>query len=117
MPYYPPNLVTLTVDTKLHSLLLGVHILAQLDPHAFVRLSTVNIIAHINVTEIEAVDTDAWAGMDQTLSVLLSLASVHFINMCNDSSHVEAGYAAIVKRLPVLRVRKVLSFVAQRPPK
>ncbi|OJT12354.1 hypothetical protein TRAPUB_11129 [Trametes pubescens] len=117
VPHYPPNLVTLTVDAKLHSLFLGAHILAQLDPHAFVRLSTVNIIAHITVPDIEEVELDAWAGMDQTLSVLLSLGAVNFINNCNDTSHVEAGSAAIIKRLPVLNVRKVLSFVAQRPPK
>lgn len=90
----------------------GSHVL-----HAFVRLSTVNIIAHVAVPEIEEVDMDAWAGMDQTLSVLLSLGAVNFINNCNDTSHMEAGSAAIVKRLPVLNVRKVLSFVPQRPPK
>ncbi|KAI0830153.1 hypothetical protein BC628DRAFT_1356630 [Trametes gibbosa] len=114
-PYYPPNLTTLTLDAKLHSLLLAVHILAQLDPHAFVRLSTVNITAHLKVEDVEAVDIEAWAGMDQTLSVLLSLGAVNFTNACRDTTHVEAGVNAIVKRLPVLNVRKVLSFAAQKP--
>ncbi|KAH9856378.1 hypothetical protein C2E23DRAFT_944504 [Lenzites betulinus] len=114
-PYYPPNLTTLTLDAKLHSLLLAVHILAQLDPHSFVRLTTVNICAHLKVEDVEAVDNVAWAGMNQTLSVLLSLGAVRFTNSCRDTTHVEAGVEAIVKRLPVLNVRKMLSFAAQKP--
>ncbi|KAI8972571.1 hypothetical protein BD414DRAFT_448397 [Trametes punicea] len=114
-PRYPPNIVTLTLDAKLHSLFLVVHTLAQLDPHAFVRLRTVNIIAHVFAEDIESIAFDAWAGMDQTLSVLLSLGEVNFVNSCRDSSHVEDGRAAIVARLRVLHVRNILSFVAEKP--
>ncbi|KAI0651299.1 hypothetical protein C8Q79DRAFT_899247 [Trametes meyenii] len=110
VPSYPPNLVTLTLDAKLHSLLLAVHALAQLDPHAFVRLTTVNITAHLLAEDVEAVALEAWAGMDQTLSVLLSLGAVNFTNACNDAAHIEDGAAAIIARLPVLTVRRVLSF-------
>ncbi|KAI0351623.1 hypothetical protein OH77DRAFT_916301 [Trametes cingulata] len=116
-PSYPPNIVTLTLDGKLHSLLLVVHMLAQLDPHSFVRLHTVNIIAHLYAEDVENVGMEAWAGMDQTLSVLLSLGAVNFTNSCTDPSHVEDGKAAIVARLPVLNVRNMLSFAAQKPPK
>ncbi|KAI0370865.1 hypothetical protein BV20DRAFT_994151 [Pilatotrama ljubarskyi] len=113
-PSYPPNIVTLTLDAKLHSLLLVVYMLAQLDPHSFVRLHTVNIIAHVLAEDVENVGLEAWAGMDKTLSVLLSLGAVHFTNSCNDPSHVEDGKAAIVARLPVLNVRNLLSFAAQK---
>ncbi|KAI9057546.1 hypothetical protein FKP32DRAFT_1583654 [Trametes sanguinea] len=114
-PHYPPNISTLTLDAKLHSLLLVVHVLARLDPHSFVRLQTVNIIAHVRTDEIEDIEYEAWAGMDQTLSVLLSLGEVNFTNSCQDPSHVEEGSAAILARLRVLAVRNMLSFVAEKP--
>lgn len=117
MPHYLPTIVSLTLNARLYSLLLAVHILAQLNPHAFVHLSAVEIIAHINIEDVEAVDMDGWAGMDQKLSVLLSLGVVRFINACNTAAHLEAGMEAIIERLPVLNVRKVLSFVAQKPSK
>ncbi|KAI0632865.1 hypothetical protein C8Q77DRAFT_1120207 [Trametes polyzona] len=115
-PHYPPNLTTLTLDAKTDSLLLVVHTLAQLDPHLFVRLRTVTVLAHVEPAAVDAVDAEAWAGMDQTLSVLLSLGAVRFANVCKDPAHVDAGAEAIVKRLPVLNVRKLLSFSPERPP-
>ncbi|KAL7278610.1 hypothetical protein ACG7TL_007611 [Trametes sanguinea] len=114
-PHYPPSLTTLTLDAKLHSLLLVVHLLARLDPHSFTRLQTVNIIAHVRADEIENIEYEAWAGMDQTLSVLLSLGAVNFTNSCQDPSHVEEGSAAIMARLRVLSVRNMLSFAAEKP--
>lgn len=114
MPHYPPRIITLTLDARLHSLLLVVYIIAQLDPHSFSRLSTVHIFAHIQAEDVEAIDTNGWAGMDRTLSVLRSLGMVKFVNVCNDTTHVETGIAAVLKRLPLLNMRKVLSFVAQK---
>ncbi|OJT10045.1 hypothetical protein TRAPUB_13470, partial [Trametes pubescens] len=102
VPLYPPRVVTLTLDAKLHSLLLVVYILAQLDLHAFSRLATVHIFAHIKAEDVEAVDMNGWAGMDKTLNGLLSLRRVNFVNVCQDTTHVEVGIAAILERLPVL---------------
>ncbi|KAI0326794.1 hypothetical protein GY45DRAFT_1437382 [Cubamyces sp. BRFM 1775] len=111
-PRYPANITTLTLDAKLYSLLLVVNLLAQLDPHSFRRLRTVNIIAHLRVEDVEEIEWTAWAGMERTLSVLLSLGAVNFTNSCSDSSHVEEGCEAIVARLRVLDIRGMLSFAA-----
>ncbi|CDO70400.1 hypothetical protein BN946_scf184999.g41 [Trametes cinnabarina] len=103
-PHHLPNITTLTLDAKLHSLPLVVHLLAQLDPPSFVRLQTVNIIAHIDLPDIERIADDAWAGMDKTLGALPALRAVNFTNSCQDPSHVDEGRASILARLPVLSV-------------
>ncbi|KAI0776825.1 hypothetical protein BD413DRAFT_230346 [Trametes elegans] len=115
MPRHPASIVALTLDAKLHSLLLVVYILGQLDLEAFVRLSSVNIIAHLLAEDVEEIEPSAWAAMDKALSVLLSLGTVHFTNSCNDTSHVKEARAAIVARLPTLAARNVLTFTAQKP--
>ena len=114
-PRYPPAITTLTLDGKLDSLLLVVHTLAQLDPGAFPRLRSVHILAHLSVDDVVAVEREVWASMDQTLSVLLSLGEVTFENTCKDRSHVDAGWAALVKQLPVLNAREVLVLKTQPP--
>ena len=113
-PRIPPTITTLTLDGKLDSFLLVAHTLAQLDPHAFVRLRTVHVLAHIDPHAVMAVPRDAWAGMDQTLSVLLSLGQVNFQNTCKDVSHVDAGWTALVANLPVLNARGVLMLTKQK---
>ncbi|KAH9893920.1 hypothetical protein C8Q73DRAFT_647168 [Cubamyces lactineus] len=115
-PHYPPNITTLTLDAKLYSLLLVVNLLAQLDPHSFHRLRTVNVIAHLRVEDVEDIEWAAWAEMERTLSVLLSLSAVNFTNSCSDPSHVEEGCKAIVARLRVLDIRGMLSFAVVKTP-
>ena len=112
-PRRPPTVTTLTLDGKLDSLFLIVHTLAQLDPHAFVRLRSVHVYAHLAAEEVDRIPRDAWAGMDQTLSVLLSLGEITFKNTCKDASHVEAGWDALVGKLPVLEARDLLSLTRQ----
>ena len=89
------------------------HTLARLDPHAFVRLRVVHVFAHLVANEIDAIPREAWAGMDQTLSVLLSLGRVLFQNTCKDVSHVSSGWAMMVEQLPVLRARGILRLSKQ----
>ncbi|KAI0717840.1 hypothetical protein C8T65DRAFT_707012 [Cerioporus squamosus] len=100
MPRYPPMITTMTLDGKMHMLNLIVTILAQLDPHSFVHLHTLHF----------KVDAVTWAGMDQTLSVLLSLSVVNFYNSCQTTDHIHAGSEAIEARLPILNIHRMLRF-------
>lgn len=110
-PRYPPMITTMTLDGKMHMLNLIVIMLAQLDPHSFVHLRTLNLWAHLEETDVSKVDPANWAGMDQTLSVLLSLGVVNINNSCQTTDHIHAGSQAIEARLPVLTIRRLLRFL------
>ena len=114
-PRHPPTITTLTADAKMHSMLLVVSLLGQLDPHAFVRLQTVNVLMHLREDSVKEVPAEFWAAMDQTLSVLLSLRVVNIYNVCSDFTHLDAGRNAVEARLPVLDVRGLLSFDQKQP--
>ncbi|EJF59674.1 hypothetical protein DICSQDRAFT_181833 [Dichomitus squalens LYAD-421 SS1] len=110
IPRHPPTITTLTVDTKIHSVLLAVSLLGHLDPHAFAHLRTLNILMHLHEEFVKEVPLESWAAMDQTLSVLLSLGAINVCNVCSDMTHLEAGKDAVEARLPVLSVRGLLRF-------
>ena len=110
IPRNPPTITTLTVDSRMHSPLLAVTLLGWLDPHAFVRLQTVNVFLHLRPADVAELAPETWAAMDQTLSVLLSLGAVNVFNTCTEESHIAAGKKEVLERLPVLAARGVLKF-------
>ncbi|TFK86650.1 hypothetical protein K466DRAFT_523839 [Polyporus arcularius HHB13444] len=115
-PRYPPTITTMTLDGKMHMLNLVVTILAQLDPHAFVHLHTLNLWVHLEETDVSKVDPGMWLEMDRTLSVLLSLGVVNFYNSCQTKEHIHAGSEAIEARLSILKIRGMLRFRDLEPP-
>ncbi len=110
MPHHPPNITTITIDGRTHSLNLAVAMLGMLEPALFIRLHTINLYVHIAPQDIAKVRNDAWGLMDRTLSVLLSLGVVNFYNMCLEDEHLPDGQLAIEERLPVLHARKIMHF-------
>ncbi|KAI1790048.1 hypothetical protein LXA43DRAFT_528987 [Ganoderma leucocontextum] len=110
IPRNPPTVTTLTLDARMHSALQAVTLLGWLDPHSFVRLHTVNVLMHLREEDVTEVPPEMWGGMDQTLSVLLSLGAVNVFNVCQEEFHIEDGKKAVLERLPVLGARGVLKF-------
>ena len=84
--------------------------LGHLEPVVFTRLNTINVYVHIKAEDVAKTPNFAWGTMDQTLSVLLSLGTINFYNMCKATEHVPDGQVAIEERLPVLHARKMLHF-------
>ena len=104
----PLGITTLTLDGRVSSTRRVADMAANLDPHSFVRLAVVNLHVHLCSEEIKSVEE--WVGMDQTLSVLLSLRTVNVYNSCKDRTHIHDGRETLVERLPILGVRKLLHF-------
>ncbi|KAI0687419.1 hypothetical protein C8T65DRAFT_590472 [Cerioporus squamosus] len=108
-PYQSLAITTMTLDGTMHMLNLVVTILAELDPPSFVFLRVVNLRVHLEETEVNKVEAITWAGMDQTLSVLLSLGAVNFYrNPCQAVKHIHVSMGAIEARLPILHTRQML---------
>ncbi|KAI0752917.1 hypothetical protein C8Q80DRAFT_1267382 [Daedaleopsis nitida] len=115
-PHHPPSVTTLTVDGKTYMMYLVIVTMGHLDPHLFVKLRTINLYIHLKVSEVARIPDHAWAAMDQTLSVLLSLGVVNLYNTCVETKHLVDGQHAIEERLPVLHARKLLNFQFQPAP-